>query len=118
VCGLEEIAEWGVEVPLARPTALDVALRELASSDGVSSERSEHVLRLLGLVFDREAFRLARAALGNDDPKLRGTALEYLDNVLPTPVKTSLFSVLPPEPPHRTARVEKELIDELRRTLA
>jgi ATP:ADP antiporter, AAA family len=118
VRGLEDIAERGVQVPLARSTALEVALRELGSSDGVSSERSEHVLRLLGLVFDREAFRLARAALGDADPKLRGTALEYLDNVLPTPIKASLFSVLPPEPPHRTQRVEQELIDELRRTLA
>ncbi len=81
-------------------------------------ERVEHVLRLLGLVFDREAFKLARAALGNADAKLRGTALEYLDNVLPAGIKGTLFAVLPTQPTFRSERVAHELLDELRRTLA
>jgi AAA family ATP:ADP antiporter len=118
VRGLEEIWDSGVGTPLGRTPALAVAARELDSRDGPPDpERVEHVLRLLGLVFDREAFRLARAALGHADAKLHGTALEYLDNVLPATIKTALFAVLPSQPSLRSQRVERELIDELRRTL-
>lgn len=118
VRGLEEISESGISVPLGRTSALAVAARELDENDGPSDpERVEHVLRLLGLVFDREAFRLARAALGHADAKLHGTALEYLDNVLPTAIKITLFSSLPSQPRLRSQRVEQELLDELRRTL-
>jgi hypothetical protein len=119
VRGLEEMADSGVVSPLARPAALGAASRELAIPGGApSSESVEHVLRLLGLVFDREAFRLSRAALSSSDPKLHGTALEYLDNVLPTQLKNALFSVLPAQPSHKSPRVEHELLEELRRTLA
>jgi ATP:ADP antiporter, AAA family len=118
VRGLEEIWDSGGGTPLGRTPALAVAARELDSRDGAPDpERVEHVLRLLGLVFDREAFRLARAALGHADAKLHGTALEYLDNVLPSTIKTALFAVLPSQPNLRSQRVERELIDELRRTL-
>ena len=118
VRGLEEISESGVSVPLGRTSALAVAARELDDQEGPPDpERVEHVLRLLGLVFDREAFRLARAALGHADAKLHGTALEYLDNVLPSAIKTTLFSNLPSQPGLRSQRVEHELLDELRRTL-
>jgi hypothetical protein len=117
VRGLEEISESGVNVPLGRTSALAVATRELHSDGPPDPERVEHVLRLLGLVFDREAFRLARAALGHPDAKLHGTALEYLDNVLPTAIKITLFAGLPSQPGLRSQRVEHELLDELRRTL-
>src|SRR5690606_302001 len=94
------------------------ATRELGDADGPPDpDRVDHVLRLLGLVFDREAFRLARAALGHTDAKLHGTALEYLDNVLPAAIKLPLFAALPSRPGLRSQRVEHELLDELRRTL-
>jgi AAA family ATP:ADP antiporter len=117
VRGLEEISESGVNVPLGRTSALAVATRELDGDGPPDPERVEHVLRLLGLVFDREAFRLARSALGHADAKLHGTALEYLDNVLPATIKAALFSLLPSQPSLRSQRVEHELLDELRRTL-
>ena len=119
VRGLEELSESGVGASLERTSALATAARELGNPSGATDpERVEHVLRLLGLVFDREAFRLARAALGHSDEKLRGTALEYLDNVLPTPIKTALFAALPPVRSRPSSpRVEHELLDELRRTL-
>lgn len=118
VRGLEEISESGVDAPIGRTPALAAAARELDGSDGPADpDRVDHVLRLLGLVFDREAFRLARAALSQADAKLHGTALEYLDNVLPTAIKMTLFAVLPSQPGLRSQRVERELIDELRRTL-
>jgi hypothetical protein len=116
VRGLEELSEAGVRPPLERTPALAAAARELGGN--TEPERVEHVLRLLGLVFDREAFRLARAALGHSDEKLHGTALEYLDNVLPTSIKLTLFAALPTVVSRATSpRVERELLDELRRTL-
>jgi hypothetical protein len=116
VRGLEELSEAGVRAPLERTSALAAAARELGGR--ADPERVEHVLRLLGLVFDREAFRLARAALGQSDEKLHGTALEYLDNVLPASIKLTLFAALPPVVSRATSpRVERELLDELRRTL-
>jgi len=118
VRGLEEISEAGVNTPIGRTPALAAAARELDAKEGPPDpDRVDHVLRLLGLVFDREAFRLARAALGHADAKLHGTALEYLDNVLPAAIKMPLFAVLPSQPGLRSQRVEHELIDELRRTL-
>jgi ATP:ADP antiporter, AAA family len=119
VRGLEEMAESGVDAPIGRAPALEAASRELGDRGRVSrQDRVDHVLRLLGLSFDREAFRLARLALDSDDTTLRGTALEYLDNVLPASIKNPLFEYLAPGPARRSARHEQELLDELRRTLA
>jgi ATP:ADP antiporter, AAA family len=117
VRGLEEIAASGVDVPITKPAALAAVLRELGATPDVAvSDRVEHALRLLGLVFDRDAFRLARGALDSPDLKLRGTALEYLDNVLPVAIKSALFGLLPAPGAPKSARVTQELIDELRRS--
>ena len=117
VRGLEEIAAHGVHVPIEKPAALAAATRELdAKAEASSGDRIEHALRLLGLVFDRDAFRLARAALDSADPKLRGTALEYLDNVLPGSIKSTLFALIPDQRAPKSERVTQELLDELRRS--
>jgi hypothetical protein len=106
-----------VHLPIDRQLALSAAVRELGEGQGVSdSDRIEHALRLLGLVYDREAFRLARAALDSEDLKLRGTALEYLDNVLPSTVKATLFALIPDPRSQRSERVTQDLLDELRRS--
>jgi ATP:ADP antiporter, AAA family len=117
VRGLEDIATHGVHLPIDRQVALAAAARELtAASEASDVDRIEHALRLLGLVFDREAFRLARGALDSADPKLRGTALEYLDNVLPSAIKATLFPLIPDQRAPKSERVTQELIDELRRS--
>lgn len=51
----------------------------------------EHVFTLLSLNFDRDALLLARQALSSKDRNLRGTALEYLENILPEHVKVKLW---------------------------
>ena len=51
----------------------------------------EHVFTLLSLNFDRDALMLSRQALSSSDRNLRGTALEYLENVLPEKVKVKLW---------------------------
>jgi len=51
----------------------------------------EHVFTLLGLVLDREALSLALHAVASSDRNLSGTALEYLENVLPEEVRKALW---------------------------
>jgi len=68
-----------------------VVLREL----GVRGRaRLEHVFALLRLVLDRDALALSFRALQSDDEALRGTALEYLENVLPERVAKALWPKL------------------------
>ncbi len=117
VRGLSELAEHGVPVALAREQTLARAIAELGRESGTAGERVEHALRLLGLVFDREAFRLAHAALVSGDPRLGGTGLEYLENVLPEAVRSALLATLATESAAQPRRAERELLDELKRTL-
>lgn len=116
---LEELAEHGVSVPLARDPTVAAAIHELGDAEDTPANlRVEHALRLLGLVYEREPFRLAHAALQSADDKLRGTGLEYLENVLPESVRNALFKTLATESVPKSRRVEHEILDELRRTLA
>ncbi len=61
-----------------------------------ASRSLEHVFTLLSLVFPRSALRLAYDALHTDDRHLRGTALEYLESVLPGRVRVKLWEFLEP----------------------
>jgi hypothetical protein len=54
----------------------------------------DHVFTLLGLILDRDALQLALQALSSDNRNLRGTALEYLDNVLPEDLRRRLWQHL------------------------
>ncbi|MEM8607923.1 MAG: Npt1/Npt2 family nucleotide transporter [Myxococcota bacterium] len=73
-----------------------------------------HVFTLLGLVLDREAVMLARRALVGSDTRLRGTALEYLENVLPDGIRTKLWPYVGgPTSRSQTKRSRAELIREL-----
>lgn len=60
----------------------------------------EHVFTLLSLVLPREPLQIAFRGLFAD-PMLRGTALEYLDSVLPPSVREVLWPYLEPD---RSAR--------------
>ena len=53
-----------------------------------------HVFALLSLALDRDALRLAREALASTDARQRGTALEYLNNTLPEPVRSELAAAI------------------------
>jgi ATP:ADP antiporter, AAA family len=54
----------------------------------------EHLFTLLSLILPRQTLRLAFHALHTDDPQLRGTALEYLETVLPEPIRVRLWALL------------------------
>jgi len=51
----------------------------------------EHVFTLLALLLDRESLRIAFRGLYTQDEHLRGTALEYLESVLPAEVRPALW---------------------------
>jgi hypothetical protein len=54
----------------------------------------EHVFTLLSLILPRTTVQLAYQGLQTDDPHLRGTALEYLESVLPDAVRERLWPFL------------------------
>jgi hypothetical protein len=90
-----------------------------ARASGALADRAlHHVFTLLGLTLDREALDLALRALSGADEKLRGTALEYLEHVVPEPVRGEIWSYLregySPGPGSR--RSPTEIVAELKRS--
>jgi hypothetical protein len=74
------------------PTAVYEAVeRELAGGNDAGVVR-EHVFNLLSLVLEREPVQIAALAFDSGDVHLRGTALEYLEVVLPS----GIFAALAP----------------------
>ena len=54
----------------------------------------EHVFTILSLALPEEPLRVAFRGLHTDDKTLRGTALEYLESILPKPIRQSLWPFL------------------------
>ena len=79
------------ELALAPQVGLQVVERELTGRSTDAAAR-EHVFNLLALVLEREPVRIAALAFDSDDAYLRGTALEYLETVLPS----GIFAALAP----------------------
>ena len=78
------------ERPSYRPRSKQVfraAAREL-DRDHVSLSR---VFALLGLTLDAKPLQVALEGLRSDDPNLRGTSYEYLENVLPESLQDKLW---------------------------
>ena len=78
----------------------------------------EHVFTLLALGLDREALSTCVWALRSGDAHLRGTALEYLDNVLPPALKQKLWPHLGAAQPASRGRSTEEIHDDLLRSTA
>jgi hypothetical protein len=85
----------------------------------LSQEASDHVFALLSLCTTRGSLELVRQGLKTDDRKLRGTALEYLESLLPENVRAPLVQALAerPEPRLGEGRSETQLLDELKRSI-
>jgi hypothetical protein len=113
------------------PTALSLVEQEISRNAAPHLIR-EHVFNLLALALEREPVRIAARAFGTDDAYMRGTALEYLETVLPARLFSALQPLLaaPGPPPARrrpAAEVRADLIragmtmtvslDEVRRRL-
>ncbi len=82
-----------------------------------AGESLAHVFTLLSLVLPREPMQLAFRGLQTDDEHLRGTALEYLDTVLPPVTRQRLWPFLEHRPQrHRAARNREETVASLLRS--
>ena len=76
-----------------------------------------HVFTLLSLVLPREPLQIAFRSLHTDDHYLQGTALEYLESVLPPTIRQPLWPYLEDRRPvSRPARPRNEVLDDLLRS--
>jgi hypothetical protein len=91
-------------------TPLDDFVRDRAG------ESLAHVFTLLSLVLPREPLQMAFRSLHTDDRQLQGTALEYLEGVLPAPIRQRLWPFLERGPVARPTRPHDEIISELLRS--
>jgi AAA family ATP:ADP antiporter len=73
----------------------------------------EHVFTILCLHLEREPLRLAFRALHHEDTKYRGTALEYLDTILPVEIRELIWPLLGEAIPLPSARPAHELLADL-----
>ena len=78
-----------------------------------------HVFTLLSLVLPREPLQIAFRSLFTDDRQLQGTALEYLEGILPPPIRQRLWPYLEiRRTASQSARPRHEVLDELLRSNA
>jgi hypothetical protein len=109
------------DAAIPRERVFEAALREarrgkerLEHSADTSDHRGlELVFRILSLALDPEPLNLAQHALRMDNRELRGTALEYLETVLPANVLQELRPLLGARPPAGRTRTASELESEL-----
>jgi ATP:ADP antiporter, AAA family len=132
------LARMASESPMEvdRQQVLEVVEREIAVEQGVWESRQlidameeepspmetellqdranrslEHLFTLLSLILPRDTLRLAFQGLHTEDQQLRGTALEYLETVLPERIWQKLWPLLEPgkTTPVRSARRDQAL---------
>jgi ATP:ADP antiporter, AAA family len=73
----------------------------------------EHVFTILCLHLERAPLRLAFRALHHVDTRHRGTALEYLDTVLPAEIRELVWPLLREAAPLPSARATHELLADM-----
>jgi AAA family ATP:ADP antiporter len=73
----------------------------------------EYVFSILALVLDRESIRIAFKALHQEDTRLRGTALEYLEILLPDEIRAAVWPFLGEARPMRPGRPAEEILADL-----
>src|SRR5262245_24373171 len=93
-----------------RPTTLDEFVRTRAG------ESLAHVFTLLSLVLPREPLQIAFRSLYTDDDQLQGTALEYLESVLPPEIRQRLWPFIERRAVARSVRPREEVMAELLRS--
>jgi len=81
-----------------------------------TSRSLQHVFTLLALVLPAEPLKIAFHGLHTEDNHLRGTALEYLDSILPPDIRQRLWPLLEKTdavPTSSDSRPREELLAEL-----
>jgi hypothetical protein len=87
-------------LPVDHEAIWQAAYREIAqvkqsgyqSTQGVEPLR--HLFNLFGIIFGTNEMNICYEALRAEDPAIRGTALEYLDNQLPQDVRRPLWPLI------------------------
>jgi hypothetical protein len=143
-CGrsLAAILEKNTRIRIDRERVFDVVRREVAVSrpvwqshrllDTVDTEDRSfvdeflkdragqslaHVFTLLSLVLPTSPLQIAYRGLHTNDPKLRGTALEYLEGVLPQDISQRLAPFIGAAgQPAQDARPREEILADLLRS--
>lgn len=75
----------------------------------------EHVFTILGLHLEREPMRMAYRALRHPDVRHRGTALEYLQTILPHDLRDAVWPLVGALAPLPAARSAREILADLLR---
>jgi hypothetical protein len=84
---------------------------------GRASQSLAHVFTILSLVLPAEPLQIALRGLHTDDQNLRGTALEYLESVLPPVIRDPLWPFLEDRRPvGRAIRPREEILADLARS--
>jgi len=117
-CGvaLTALSSANRSLTMDKQQVLESVLREAAGTDSIATPRRlDHIANVLSLVLDRDVTRLGFRALRSEDPGLRGTGLEYLENVLAPAILASLRPLLDTVigDAVRSARPKEEVVDEL-----
>ena len=85
--------------------------------DGLLREKAhgslEYVFALLSLLHDRTPLMAAFRSLHLEDRRLRGTALEYLEGILPPKTREMLWEILQERPSRTGARSKSEIMRDL-----
>jgi hypothetical protein len=102
---LAQIQDRVPDIQVDQPLIIDAVVHELsvdkevwdtrrvidAGEHGISNVSTEHVFRLLSLILPRDPLKIAYRGLYSGDDHLKGMALEYLESVLPTEVRSVLL---------------------------
>ena len=108
-----------MSVEKASRRLLDGALNE-SPVDGFVRNRAgqslSHVFTLLSLILPSQPLQIAFQSLQSENSRLRGTALEYLEGVLPTEVREQVWPYLVEGRPTRAAQPHDEVIANLLRS--
>jgi hypothetical protein len=79
-----------------------------------ASRSLEHVFTILALTLPKEPLRIAYRGLHTEDRNLRGTALEYLETVLPDGIRESLWPFLEDQrKKEAVSKPREQILDEL-----
>jgi AAA family ATP:ADP antiporter len=92
-------------------SSVDLFVRDRAS------QSLSHLFTLLSLVLPRDPLQIAFRSLATDDQNLRGTALEYLEGVLPASIRDRIWPYLEDRrPASRPSRPRGEILEDLLRS--
>jgi hypothetical protein len=100
-----------LESPEEQSPFFDEAIRDRASRS------LEHIFTMLSLVLPRRPLEIAYRGLYASDASLRGTALEYLEVILPTEIREAIWAHIEDRRPAApTEKSREEVLDSLLRS--